>query len=285
MKSVSPKYFWGIDCGSTEIKVVVTDINGKVLHKEKRRTLFPLIEHVKAALMGDEKVPPPFHSDGHKNHEHWIVSTGYGRSRIEFANDKLTEIKAHCIGVHIQMKELIDMSQPYTIVDIGGQDSKIIESFAGDVRQFVINRKCAAGTGAYIEELAHRLRIPLEKMSELEQKHDQELTLNSYCTVFAGQEVLRILMEGEKVENLIHSLYQSVVKRIFEMAPIPTASVVFSGGVLAHHDSLRKIFAIRLGSEKKTHLAPSAQFCGALGACEFGRQQWLQQKEKICLLK
>ena len=63
------------------------------------------------------------------------------------------------MGVHIQMKELIDMSQPYTIVDIGGQDSKIIESFAGEVRQFVINRKCAAGTGAYIEKLAHACRF------------------------------------------------------------------------------------------------------------------------------
>ena len=199
-----------------------------------------------------------------------MLFRSYGRSHLDFIDAKLTEIKAHGLGVGFQLQGQLPKDEPYTIVDIGGQDSKMI-MVGGENVQFVINRKCAAGTGSYIEELAHRLQIPLAKMAELEKNHDRDLTLNSYCTVFASQEVIRILMEGEKVENLIHALYQSVVKRIFEMAPITAPTVVFSGGVLEYHEALRAAFSRRLGVEKKTILAPHAQFCGAIGAAVFGR--------------
>jgi predicted CoA-substrate-specific enzyme activase len=263
-------YFWGVDCGSTEIKAVASNAEGEILHTNKCRTLFPLQDYVRAALEGSDQVPSPFAEDGTKRKNHRIVVTGYGRSHLDFADDKLTEIKAHALGVQTQMQNELPLE--YTIVDIGGQDSKIISIKNAEVSNFIINRKCAAGTGAYIEELAHRLQIPLESMNEIEKKHDKDLTLNSYCTVFAGQEVIRILMEGEKVENLLHALYQSVVKRVFEMAAITAPVVVFSGGVLSYHEPLRRIFAQKLKSDQNLKLAPLAQYCGAIGAAVYARK-------------
>lgn len=263
-------YFWGVDCGSTEIKAVACDSGGQVLHTAKCRTLFPLVTHVRSVLKGSEIVPSAFDEAGNKRANHRIVVTGYGRSYLDFADDKLTEIKAHALGVQAQMQAQLPVD--YTIIDIGGQDSKIISVSKSEISNFMINRKCAAGTGAYIEELAHRLQIPLEKMTEIERKHDKDLTLNSYCTVFAGQEVIRILMEGEKIENLIHALYQSVVKRVFEMAVINTQTIIFSGGVLSYHEALRDIFAKKIKKDQNIMLVPLAQFCGAIGAAAYARR-------------
>ncbi|MEK6706137.1 MAG: acyl-CoA dehydratase activase [Bdellovibrionota bacterium] len=255
------KHYWGVDCGSSEIKVVSCDQSGKIISKTKQKTLFPLIEHVKRALSDS-----PFESDDLTvRNGHVITVTGYGRNHLNFASHRLTEIKAHHIGVRHQT----DVSGTFTIIDIGGQDSKVIQADDDEIRSFVMNRKCAAGTGAYIEELAHRLEISLEAMSGLQKKHDKDLVLNSYCTVFAGQEVIKILMQGEKVENLIHALYMSVVKRVLEMTVISSDKVVFSGGVMNYHPALLKIFRKQLPG-KKIILAKDAQYCGAIGAALYG---------------
>ena len=142
----------------------------------------------------------------------------------------------------------------------------------GSVRRFAMNRKCAAGTGAFIEELAHRLELPLEGLTQLAQKHDKQLVLNSFCTVFAVQEMVRVLVSGERVENLIYALYCSVVKRVLEMVPITTDQVIFSGGVMEHHSLLFHLFQEKLNG-KKLKIAKYAQFCGALGAARFGLEK------------
>jgi (R)-2-hydroxyacyl-CoA dehydratese activating ATPase len=263
-------YYWGVDCGSTEIKVVLLDSAGSLLCKRRVRTLFPLVEHVKKALAMEGRFPSPFEGDGETvKANHKITVTGYGRTHIPFIQERLTEIKAHFIGVERQLASELKMIKAYTLIDIGGQDSKITTVKDKHVEQFVINRKCAAGTGAFIEELAHRLELKIEDLTELSQKHDKKVMLNSYCTVFAGQEVIRILMNGEKVENLIYSLYQSVVKRVLEMATITTDTLVFSGGVLTYHSVLIDLFKEKFPN-KKLLLAPDAQYCGAIGAALFG---------------
>ncbi len=271
MSGKQEEIHWGVDCGSSEIKVVALDRDGRLLLKRKQKTLFPLQDHVRHALSGDESDLSPFvtaDSDeikaGHK-----VVATGYGRKHISFAHDALTEIKAHFIGVQKQLKP----GDAYSIIDIGGQDSKIISARHGKVDQFIINRKCAAGTGAYIEELGHRLEVPLEDMTALAQDNDKELSLNSFCTVFSGQEVIKVLMNGERVENIIYALYSSVVKRVMEMTAITTDVVVFSGGVLEFHPELVKMFSKKLGEanpDMTCTLAPNSQYCGAIGAAEYG---------------
>ena len=269
-------YYWGIDCGSSAIKIVVCDDQGNILLRRKRKTLFPLQQHIKQAL-DDHGAFSPFEKSAVKGegtqpgeirikNNHKLAATGYGRHHIPYIHDILTEIKAHFLGVQKQLA--IDNS--FTIIDIGGQDAKVISVDLNRVDQFTINRKCAAGTGAFIEELAHRLEVPMEKMTELAACHDKELTLNSYCTVFSGQEVIKILMNGEKVENLIYALYRSVVKRVLEMTSVDTDTIVFSGGVMRFHPVLVELFGQQLASaganNKKLILAPNTQFCGALGA-------------------
>ena len=109
----------------------------------------------------------------------------------------------------------------------------------------------------------------MHELPRLAAAHDKDLTHNSYCTVFSGQEVIKLLMQGERVENLIHAMYRSVVKRVLEMTPIDTDTLVFSGGVMSHHSILMPLFAERFDAVR-TLLAPNAQFCGALGAAIHG---------------
>ena len=264
--------YWGVDCGSSEIKVAALDAAGNILLKRKQKTLFPLQDHVHHALSGDDSDLSPFESIGSDviKSGHRIIATGYGRKYISFAHDALTEIKAHFIGVQNQL----DLTESYSIIDIGGQDSKIISVDHSKVDQFIINRKCAAGTGAYIEELGHRLEVPLGDMTALASGNDKELSLNSYCTVFSGQEVIKVLMNGERVENIIYALYSSVVKRVMEMTVITTDSVVFSGGVLRFHPKLVEMFTEKLteaNPNMETMLAPNAQYAGAIGAAFHGQ--------------
>ncbi|QKK01448.1 MAG: hypothetical protein HND55_01555 [Pseudomonadota bacterium] len=264
--------FWGVDCGSAEIKIAAIDSTGRILELRKGRTLFPLVEHVHRALSGSAEALSPLAEEQRAvtpdegtelaaRAGHVIYATGYGRNHIKGVHGSLTEIKAHFLGVQHQL----ELDRDYTIIDIGGQDSKVIRSTPERVDQFAINRKCAAGTGAYIEELAHRLEVPMDRLPGLARKHDSDLTLNSYCTVFSGQEVIKLLMHGERVENLIQALYRSVVKRVLEMTAIDTDTLVFSGGVLEHHEILVPLFAERF-DQIETIMAPNAQFCGALGA-------------------
>lgn len=259
--------YWGVDCGSTQIKVVACDKNGSIVHKRIGRTLFPLMEHVRETLSAENSGLSPLTDDKQAVKEnHTLVATGYGRNHIDFAQGTLTEISAHFLGA----QELLQLDEPYTIVDIGGQDSKVIEVHDGRVGQFVINRKCAAGTGAFIEDLAHRLEVKLEDLTDLARAHDKEMVLNSYCTVFSGQEVIKILMHGERLENLIYALYASVVQRILEMTNITTETVVFSGGVMNFNPALVDLFEEKL-PEYNTCLVKDAQYCGAYGAALFAR--------------
>lgn len=265
--------YWGVDCGSSEIKVVALDRAGTILLKRKQKTLFPLLDHVRHALSGDDGDLSPFltHDSNDLKPGHKIIATGYGRKYISFAHEALTEIKAHFLGVQNQ----INLDQAYSIIDIGGQDSKIISIDHSKVDQFIINRKCAAGTGAYIEELGHRLEVPLGQMTALAEDNDKELSLNSYCTVFSGQEVIKVLMNGERIENIIYALYSSVVKRVMEMTMITTDTVAFSGGVLRFHPKLVDMFTEKLtdaNPRMKTLLAPDAQYCGAIGAAVYGQR-------------
>lgn len=269
--------FWGVDCGSAEIKIAAVDAQGRVLALRKRRTLFPLHRHVHRALAGEPGELSPLSADERQREPEEgrlpelragqrIHATGYGRHHLGFVHGQLTEIKAHFLGVQHQ----VGLDGDYTIIDIGGQDAKVIRATPGRVGQFAINRKCAAGTGAYIEELAHRLEVPMAELPRLAAGYDKDLTLNSYCTVFSGQEVIKLLMHGERVENLIQALYRSVVKRVLEMTAIDTDTLVFSGGVLQHHQNLLPLFAERFAPGVRTILAPNAQFCGAIGAAIHG---------------
>ena len=156
------------------------------------------------------------------------------------------------------------------MVDIGGQDNKVIELDAEGRRvNFKMNRKCAAGTGAFIEEIAHRLDVPLSQLDELASRSDTSLSLNSFCTVFAATEVLARIREGVPVEDLARATFRSVVKRILESHPLD-GEVVLTGGVVAHNAVVVEM--IGESCPAQLSLPPDPQLVGALGAALFARK-------------
>ena len=154
-----------------------------------------------------------------------------------------------------------------TIIDIGGQDNKIIKvDEKGRRLNFKMNRKCAAGTGAFLEEMAMRLDIPLEEMDSLARQSEDMVELGSYCTVFSGTEVLEKIRQGKKVPAIVKGLFYSVIKRILEMDSL-TDKVAMTGGVVAHNPYLVQMVEEKTG--KKILVPEFPQLTGAVGAALF----------------
>jgi predicted CoA-substrate-specific enzyme activase len=186
------------------------------------------------------------------------VSTGYGRKNVHFCQEAKTEIACHAKGCfhHFPM--------PITIIDIGGQDNKIIKlDDRGRRKSFKMNRKCAAGTGAFLEEMSLRLDIPIEEMDGLARQSQNMVELGSFCTVFTATEVLEKIRQGKKVPDIVKGLFYSVIKRVLEMDSL-TEKVVMTGGVVAHNMFLVKMVEEIIGREILVPEFP--QLTGALGA-------------------
>jgi predicted CoA-substrate-specific enzyme activase len=188
------------------------------------------------------------------------MATGYGRKAIGFAHADMTEISAHAAGVHR------DFPRPVTVVDVGGQDCKVIRLDAeGRVTSFRMNRKCAAGTGAFLEESARRLGTgdDLGKLSGMARRSGHAVELGSFCTVFTQTEMLDLIRRGTDPSDLARGLFVSVVKRIQEMDAL-AGEVVLTGGVAEHQPVLQDVMAGRIAGP--VSIAPRPQLTGALGA-------------------
>jgi predicted CoA-substrate-specific enzyme activase len=196
------------------------------------------------------------------------VATGYGRYQVGFAGSVQTEIHCHGLGCfHL-------VQRPVTVVDIGGQDNKVITIGADGRRvHFKMNRKCAAGTGTFLEEIALRLSLPPSDLEALARGAGEAVRLSSFCTVFAKTEILSHLARGVPVAAIVRGAFHSVVARIIEMDPLD-GEVVMTGGVVAHNPTVAAILAERIG--RPVAVAPDPQFVGALGAalvaCQNARQ-------------
>jgi predicted CoA-substrate-specific enzyme activase len=189
------------------------------------------------------------------------VSTGYGRNNVSFRNDTVTEIGCHAKGCFHYFPLAM------TVIDIGGQDNKVIRVDAqGRRTSFKMNRKCAAGTGAFLEEMSMRLEIPLEEMDALARKAVETVELGSYCTVFSGTEVLEKIRQGKAVADIVRGLFLSVIKRVLEM-DLLSDIVVMTGGVVAHNPFLVEM--VRELTGKKVLVPDYPQFTGAVGAALF----------------
>jgi predicted CoA-substrate-specific enzyme activase len=186
------------------------------------------------------------------------MSTGYGRDNVEWADARMTEIACHGRGAYHHFPRRI------TVIDIGAQDSKVILLDDGGSRvNFKMNRKCAAGTGAFLEEMALRLSIDISDLNGLAEKSARAVTLSSFCTVFAATEVLAKIREGEKIEDIVCAAFRSVVQRIVEMQRVE-GSLVLTGGVVAHNPFMGHLLGEAF--DMKPLVAPDAQFTGAFGA-------------------
>ncbi len=192
-----------------------------------------------------------------------IVATGYGRRRVDFAHAAVTEITCHARGCYASFPRAI------TIVDIGGQDNKVISlTDNGERRSFKMNRKCAAGTGAFLEEIAAQLDTPLAALNDLARQATGSVQLGSYCTVFAKTELLALIAQGTPLPEIVKAAFRSVTKRILEMDSL-AGEVVMTGGVVAHNPILVELVSEALG---RPVLVPDhAQYTGALGAALIAR--------------
>ena len=194
------------------------------------------------------------------------VSTGYGRANVAFVTTQSkTEIGCLSRWGRDRFHEAV------TIIDIGGQDNKVIK-LDGDGRRasFKMNRKCAAGTGAFLEEMSLRLDIPLEAMNDLARQSLEMVKLGSYCTVFSATEVLENIRHGKKVTDIVKGIFYSVVKRVLEMDS-PTERVVMTGGVVAHNPYIVEMTGEMIG---RPVLVPGLpQIAGALGAAYYALEE------------
>jgi predicted CoA-substrate-specific enzyme activase len=195
------------------------------------------------------------------------IATGYGRRNVSYASETVTEIGCHAKGCHHYFPLAI------TIIDIGGQDNKIIKLDKNGKRSsFKMNRKCAAGTGAFLEEMSARLDIPLEDMDKLAYQSEEMVKLGSYCTVFSATEILENIRKGKKLPDIVKGVFFSVIKRIIEMDSF-TEKVVMTGGVVAHNPYLVKMTEEMI---KREILVPAfPQLSGAVGAALYALKKEL----------
>ena len=251
-------YFAGIDIGSTMTKVVIFS------DKVEASFIGPTgPEHRKLA----NKVMEESLARAQLKFEdlHYIVATGYGRINVPFADRQVTEITCHAKGLHHLLPTV------KTIVDIGGQDSKGIKINDGKVTSFVMNDKCAAGTGRFLEIIADSLGIPLEKLGEISLTADRVAEISSTCTVFAEHEVINKLASGETIPNLIAGIHESVATRVYALVnklKIEPDVAVTGGG--AKNIGLVKALEGKFGCP--ILVPPEPLITGALGAALVGKE-------------
>ncbi len=252
------RYVAGIDVGSATTKAVILDDSNQIVGTHIVRSGANFEQAAEQAL------GVALESAGlNRDQIERVIGTGYGRSNVPAVNDTRTEIACHGRGAYYHVPRAI------TVVDIGGQDNKVIEIDANGRRiNFKMNRKCAAGTGAFIEEIAHRLDVPLAELNEFAARSTTSLTLNSFCTVFAATEILARIREGVAIEDLARAAFRSVARRIIESHPLK-GDVVLTGGVVAHNPVVVALLSEASGT--RPILPPEPQLVGALGAALYAR--------------
>ncbi len=257
------EYFAGIDSGSTTTKIVVVDQEGKMLHKNVVKTgAYPI-------RTAQEIFHKAIRELGIQKEKVFVVATGYGRAAIDFANLQVTEITCQAKGV----QKLFPMAK--TIIDIGGQDSKVIKLNDEGIKDFVMNDKCAAGTGRFLEVMAHVLEIPIEKIGELSLRATKELSISSVCTVFAESEVISLRSSGYPVEDILNAVHVSIARRLETMYNRVNGEspVILTGGVAKNvgvKKSLEKLLQTAIGVPEDPTIT------GALGAAIIGLESCRQ---------
>ncbi len=248
----SPVYV-GIDLGASRTKVAVLDARKKLLGHAVRKSGTDYAAAASGCMTASLEMAAVSEADIVRT-----ISTGYGRKNVIFAHEHKTEIACHAKGCYHYFPKAI------SIIDIGGQDNKVIKlDQSGRRLNFKMNRKCAAGTGAFLEEMSQRLDIPLSSMDGLARQSENMVKLGSFCTVFSATEVLENIRAGKKLPDIVKGLFYSVIERVLAMEPL-SENVVITGGVAAHNPFLVTMAAGIIG---RPVLVPEyPQLTGAIGA-------------------
>ncbi len=246
----------GIDIGSITTEALLFDKDKGILGYKIVQTGADSKKSAETALENVLAYPAKQSSD-----ISYIVATGCGRKRAAFAQQSITEITCIARGVNHLFPEA------RTIIDIGGQDTKVIKiDEKGRVVEFEMNDKCAAGTGRFIEVMAKALDVDLDKIGDLSLHHKKDVTISSICTVFAESEVISLISEGEVIEDIVYGIHKAIADRtmglINRLGGIEEG-VIMTGGVAKNIGVVKALENI-LGTQLKIHGEP--QIVGALGA-------------------
>lgn len=256
------KYFVGVDTGSLSTEVVIVDQDLNILAYSIRQTGSDPIAASQAA-MADALAKAGISRGQVKK----IIATGYGRISVPFADKKITEISCHAIGAYHLFPDT------GTVIDIGGQDSKVIQvGPGGKVLDFAMNDKCAAGTGRFLEVMAATFGISLDQMGEFSLKAKEQIPISSMCTVFAESEVISLIAQNKPKENIILGLHAAIVNRVWNMAQTVGihGEITMTGGV-AKNRGVVALFEKKVG--RPIHVYEEPQIIGALGAALLAARQ------------
>ena len=257
-------YFAGIDIGSTMTKVMLMDQGGDSLSALKGPTG---AEHRRLA---NEVMRQALEQAGlHIDDISFIVATGYGRLNVPFADRQITELSCHARGVASLFPAV------RTAIDIGGQDAKCMKIDGGRLTDFVMNDKCAAGTGRFLEVTAAALGIKLEDMGDISLRATEKVHISNLCTIFAQQEVVALLSRDEKLENIVAGLHDALASRIATLARRLgiEPDVVLTGGVAKNGGMVRSMEQ-SLGCQVLVPEEPL--LTGALGAAILARETYMK---------
>ncbi len=243
----------GIDVGSTTAKIVAVDAQGNLTWHFLEPAEVRVEDQVERFLSRAGVAAGQL--DGLP-----LVATGYGRGLVHQATRKVTEITCHARGIYQELQH------GGTLVDIGGQDSKVIViTPQGDVVDFAMNDKCAAGTGRFLENTARRLGVALEQMGPMALAAPGEVAISSTCTVFAESEIISLIAHGALLDSILRGLHRSLIKRIVAMIrSVGLAPPLMLSGGVAQNPAIRRM----LEEETKTRviLPLHPQLMGAYGA-------------------
>ena len=248
-------HYLGVDIGSSFTKFMVIDSNEQPLYSKVLKTLSRNKQERKEVL---DYISGNFDIS-------FTCSTGYGREHFKNADITKTEIYSASAGVSVLCNE------EKTIVDIGGEDVKVIKSAEdGKVLDFYMNTKCAAGTGTFITEIAERAEIDLSRMSELAAKSNFRKELNSFCTVFAKTEIMQWLFEDAPVEDVAKGIYISIVNRISKIRMDRSLPIYLIGGVAEFHPYLKNVMEEKF--DCKIIIPDKPQLVSAFGAAVLAKK-------------
>jgi len=261
-------YYAGVDIGSTMTKVVIIDRGDDLLSVIKGPTgpeHRQLANQVMAQALEQANLQISDIS--------FIVATGYGRVNVPFADRQMTELSCHARGVSILFPDA------RTAIDIGGQDVKCMKINSGKLANFVMNDKCAAGTGRFLEVTAAALGINLEDMGDISLRATEQVQISSLCTVFAQQEVVALLSRGEKLENIVAGIHSALVGRISTLArrlAIEPRVVLTGGG--AKNTGMVEAMKEKLGCAISVPEEPL--ITGAIGAGVLAKELYLKTADE-----
>lgn len=259
------KYTLGIDVGSTTSKCIVLKDGQEIVSKA--------LVAVGAGTSGPERaIKEVLDNCGMKKEDMaFILGTGYGRNSLTIVDDQMSELSCHAKGAYYLFPEV------HTVIDIGGQDMKVLQIDNGLMVNFQMNDKCAAGTGRFLDVMARVLEVNVADLGDLGAESTKRVAISSTCTVFAESEVISQLAQGSDMHDIINGIHHSIAARMSGLARRVGVrdQVVMTGGV-AQNAGVVAALEEELGHT--VHTSPLAQYAGALGASLFAYQKATRKK-------